>query len=212
DLAAWCAGGDRVERALAALPAILDALAFLHGAGIVHCDLKPSNVLVGSGGHVTLLDFGLLARLGAEPSPGGTPSYAAPEQWRGEKATAASDAYALGATLHHVLTGRPRAREARDGPPSWPLPSSIDPAIPLALDEVCMALLRPEPTHRPSLGWVAARLGLDATFARRARPLTLVGRDDVLGVLRAALDAPGGDVVALVGPTGVGKSAVADAV
>src|SRR5690606_17050577 len=79
-------------------------------------------------------------------------------------------------------------------------------------DEVCMALLRPEPTHRPSLGWVAARLGLDATFARRARPLTLVGRDDVLGVLRAALDAPGGDVVALVGPTGVGKSAVADAV
>lgn len=94
---------------------VLDAVAHAHSQLIVHCDLKPSNVLVTADGTVKLLDFGVaslqpqkLQRL--QPAPAVdpqalTPGYAAPEQIRGEPLSTAADVYSLGVLLHVLVTG-----------------------------------------------------------------------------------------------------------
>lgn len=86
---------------------------FAHQRLVVHCDLKPSNVLVRDDGAPVLLDFGIARVLDHEPAAVDaewfSPRYASPEQLRGEAVTMASDVYALGLILFELLTGR-RAR------------------------------------------------------------------------------------------------------
>jgi hypothetical protein len=100
------------DRAAALLGQAAEALAAAHAAGIVHRDVKPSNMLVTADGQVKLSDFGI-ARAEADASltrtglVTGSPAYLAPEVAAGGQATAASDVWALGATLYHALAGRP---------------------------------------------------------------------------------------------------------
>lgn len=89
---------------------LLDAVARIHAAGVVHGDLKPSNVLVCDDGRVVVLDLGLAAAAGdrfdeGRTSSGGTPGYIAPEVSIGGTSTSASDVYSCGALLFEALTG-----------------------------------------------------------------------------------------------------------
>src|SRR5437773_948653 len=106
-------------RALGLLEQVAEALDEAHERGLVHRDVKPSNVLVDERGHCYLADFGLSRRLAErdDPSRGrtvGTADYVAPEQIRGEEVGPAADVYSLGCVLYECLTGGPPFRRESD--------------------------------------------------------------------------------------------------
>ena len=98
------------EQAVRAIAAVCDALAHAHARGIVHRDVKPSNILVADDGAVTLTDFGIARDEDARDQTVdervlGTLSYMAPEQAAGTQATGATDVWAAALTLYTQLTG-----------------------------------------------------------------------------------------------------------
>lgn len=138
-----------------------DALAFGHGMGVVHRDVKPSNLMLTRAGRCKLADFGL-ADLG-DPNDDfrlpdgviGTPRYMSPEVARGQHATAASDQYSLAATLWHMLTGQPifdgknyrevLEKQAHQYPP--PL-AELCPGLPESLIDAINQALEKDPAQR----------------------------------------------------------------
>jgi serine/threonine-protein kinase len=94
------------EAALIALD-VTRALAAVHRANMLHRDIKPGNVMREEGGRILLMDFGLstIPQLQLETSVAGTPSYMAPELWRGQPASIQTDIYAMGVLLFYLVTG-----------------------------------------------------------------------------------------------------------
>jgi serine/threonine protein kinase len=97
---------------------LVEALGYLHGHGVLHRDLKSANVIVEPDGRARLLDFGLaraVAPGGTITATGllfGTPEFMAPELFRGDQASPATDRYALAAMVHEWVTGNPPATQA----------------------------------------------------------------------------------------------------
>ncbi len=105
-------GRPTAARTLLMIKQVASALAHLHGTGILHCDIQPSNLLVTSLGQMRLADFGLARGLDEkeEPragSPSDSPLYFPPEAARARELDERTDLYLLGATFYHVLAGRP---------------------------------------------------------------------------------------------------------
>ncbi len=127
---------------------ICDVLDYLHSEGLVYRDVKPSNIMINrQDGGVKLVDFGIAKILNPTERGGtqiGTPGYAPPEQYQG-LATPASDIYALGATLHHLLTGR----DPTDEPPfSFPPARSINPSLSPHVSDALQRALQMKPEDR----------------------------------------------------------------
>ena len=143
---------------------VADALAYLHGRGIVHGDIKPGNLLVpADGGQVRLADFGVARRISgdADLATHATPEYVSPEVVAGGKPSPAADVYALGIVLFELLCGR---SPFRGGPPTQvlsrhgrctPVPP---PGLPPVVWPVIEACLAPAPQDRPEARFLAARL------------------------------------------------------
>jgi YVTN family beta-propeller protein len=108
------------EETVAVAMQVGGALDAAHERGLVHGDVKPSNVLIDGNGHAYLADFGLTKRLGEERSPAGdaqlmgTIDYVAPELIRGDPVDGRADVYSLGCLLYECLTGRQPFRRGND--------------------------------------------------------------------------------------------------
>jgi len=214
--------------------ALCDALAHVHAAGLVHCDLTPDNVLLRRDGRPVLVDFGLAARvsrgagrdaLATVERAAGTAPYMAPERICGEIVDARADLYALGCILHEIACGAPPfvaphtsgvlSRHLFDEPAP---PSRRNPQVPAWLDDLVRGLLAKDPRDRiGSADDVAAALARGLGRPRIARgtgPVRmfrprLAGRDQVLAALAPALRrliGGDGERIAITGGSGVGKT------
>src|SRR6187549_2722901 len=158
---------------LSAAHAVLDAAQGLNAAaraGLIHRDVKPSNLVRLSDGKVKVTDFGLAKPVdpGSEPALTamgvvvGTPDYIAPEQARGEPIDERVDIYALGGTLYYVLTGMPPfrtgkpaedkylkvvARHLRNPPPDA---SVTNPSVDKGIADLTRSMMAKKPLERPS--------------------------------------------------------------
>lgn len=221
-------GGTLAERSAqdrrAVFRQIANGLRTLHDAGLTHCDLKPSNVLIARDGRAMLTDYGCVSHYGAPESGAaglGSPHYMAPEQWFESSTAPAVDWYALGVMLFEALTGAlpfdgdmgsvllAKRRASPDA-----LRARLRDTDDDALASLCVALLSSDPDARPGADAVLAALDAAPSRARASSaPIANapIGREGPLAALRAWLETPAPGVAALIGPGGIGKSSVLSA-
>ncbi len=217
------------------LQELLSALSHAHARGVVHRDVKASNVLLRADGSVALADFGI-ARLGPESLDAGTPGWMAPEQLRGQRGRQGprTDLYAVGCLAWHLLTRAPvfgddaTAQDHLHRSPPALTPST---PVPEGVEAWVHALLEKDPLRRPeSAAQAAAQLRAlhgPWTLTRRPapalrgvgaslvglRPVPLVERAEETTRLRETLrrvEREGrAEALVLSGPSGMGKTRLA---
>ena len=169
-------GRFTVEQGIPLLVQACAGLGYAHRAGLVHCDVKPHNMLVSPDGRLKVTDFGI-ARALATMTPGertdvvwGSPLYFAPEQALGEAPTPASDVYSIGVVMYELFCGTPPFTAstpdelARLHISARPIPiREYIPDIPTALEEIIAKVLSKEPSARyrtaDQLGRVLQKFG-----------------------------------------------------
>jgi tRNA A-37 threonylcarbamoyl transferase component Bud32 len=208
------------------------ALQSIHGAGIIHKDLKPANVKVTSEGRIVILDFGLASRIArprfesatATLAVTGTVAYMSPEQAAGLPLTPATDWYAVGVMTYEALTGRrPFAgtsleilnnKQRLDPPPAAALLRDLEDD----LNEICKGLLQRDPAFRMDGQALLARLtardtARTATSAISASP-AFVGRETQLAALQESFEnvqaLEAARLVLVYGRSGIGKSSLVE--
>jgi eukaryotic-like serine/threonine-protein kinase len=167
---------------LQAARAVLDAARGLEAAakaGLIHRDVKPSNLVLLQGGVVKVTDFGLAKPLEAADEPAltalgvvvGTPDYIAPEQARGDAIDERVDIYALGGTLYHLLTGVPPFRTGKPGEDKYlkvvarhlktppPDARTRNPRANRALAKLAQRMMAKRPVDRPDYAELIEELG-----------------------------------------------------
>ncbi len=205
---------------------LAEAIWALHGAGLVHRDVKPSNVRVAPDGRVVLLDFGLVVIAdGSNPwteRVAGTPAYMAPEQVASAVVGPEADWYALGVLLFEALTGtipfqgapmEVIKRKQREAPPA---PSSVTTGVPPDLDALSAELMRVDPSARPKGDDVLVTLGVSRSsrsliaLGTQTHTTPFVGRQSEMASLLSAFHASRAQPVTILveGESGVGKTAL----
>ncbi|MCZ6880902.1 MAG: protein kinase [Gammaproteobacteria bacterium] len=188
--------GRHHEVWLPVLLPVLDALEYAHEAGMVHRDIKLSNVLYTADGEVRLNDFGIGGIIGKQSDafPGGSPYSASPQQLDGQPGSIGDDIYAVGAMLYALMSGKPpfyadpdKKKIAGQVPP----PPKTDYPPPDGLVELVMRILARDPRDRPdSIGEVRELLaditGVSSTSTRPPGELvgTGVGNDKIVAIRR----------------------------
>jgi serine/threonine protein kinase len=177
------------SRAVSLMVSVANALAYAHSHGIVHRDVKPSNILITESGEPTLTDFGVAKILQAEETMDltatgmgvGTPEYMAPEQGLGKKVDHRADIYALGVILYEMVVGRkpyqadtPMAVLYKQMTDPLPRPSSL---VPDLLPEVENILLKslaksPENRYKTMKRMAEALSGLNKIFSAKSPGLS----------------------------------------
>jgi serine/threonine protein kinase len=153
------------NRVLAIMDQVAEALDYAHACGIIHRDVKPSNILLDASGNAFLADFGISRLLSATQftTTGaliGTPTYMSPEQGLGAEITPASDIYSLGVILYELLAGKvpfsadttPLAiihKQIYEPPPP---PCSLRPDLPQPAEQVVLKALAKDPLGRYQSG------------------------------------------------------------
>jgi DNA-binding beta-propeller fold protein YncE len=213
-------------RTMQLLGEVADALDTAHAQGLIHRDVKPSNILISGHGeteHSYLADFGLTRRAGqgedtsGAPRMVGTVDYIAPEQIERDDVDARADVYGLGCVLFECLTGQVPFPHDSDLAVLWahmrldpPRPSTLNPELPKAFDWVIERALAKDPDGRYSSSGELVRAARDALglwvvrVARQRTPLLLAAGGAVAAIAAAAAFAVadgGGSAAALRGNT-----------
>jgi eukaryotic-like serine/threonine-protein kinase len=154
-------GRFSIDDALNLIVQACAGIGYAHRAGLVHCDVKPHNVLVTPDRRLKVADFGIArALVTIRPDEKvnvvwGSPQYFSPEQAAGGAPSPASDVYSLGVVMFEMLTGQlpfiaenaaELARLHREAPP--PSPRALNPAIPVPLEQILLKVLSKEPSSR----------------------------------------------------------------
>jgi len=157
---------------------VCSALEAAHASGMVHQDLKPSNLFVCAGGQIKVADFGFATGAGERLTQGGTPGYQSPEQIRGKVPDERSNIFSLGAVLLHMITGYPTPGMATE--------------LPRELDSVIAHCLEAEPANRYQSAATLraaleeARLGMKAASGRHPKRWRATGSITLALVLMGA--------------------------
>lgn len=194
-----------IEQAMDFLRPVCSGLAYAHDRQVVHCDIKPGNVLIGPGNRVYLADFGIMRHADSTTTtfaPSGTPAYIAPEQLKSKKLSTATDVYALGIMLYEMLAGRrpftgsediPKLGDATSNekiryaqinlPP--PSPEEFVPGLPKGLTRAILKALSKSPSKRQPnaqafLAEVEAAAGLGSDTSRKTLPSGVLSPGDTL--------------------------------
>ncbi len=192
------------------------AVHYAHTRGILHCDLKPANIMLGAFGEIYVLDWGLALRSEEREAPegsgktvSGTPGYMAPEQIRGEPLDARCDVFALGALLYEILTWVPMipgkgyeevCRATLDGKIERPSVRAPERAIAPELDVICAKATARAKEHR-----YASLRDLSDDLTR------YLDGDRDLSLRRAMSREHAGEAASLVGRARTGEEPVAAA-
>jgi len=211
-----------LDRLRIALKQLAEGVYALHRFGKLHCDLKPSNVLVTDEGRLVILDFGLITELTSNnTNEHGTPDYMSPEHGAGKVLTEASDWYSVGVMLYEALTGQLpfdssfgdviKEKLRYDATP----PGELIEGLPKDLDTLCQNLLKRDSLERPTGKEVLQFLGIK-TKTQDHKVITLgtqasrlVGRQKHLDKLNVALQTSqnGKTVIRYIsGYSGMGKT------
>ena len=183
---------------------LCDGLDYAHTrAKVIHCDLKPANLMVNQGGDLKITDFGIarslsdsVSRLTVEEGRSGTLIYMSPQQLNGERCTHLDDIYSLGASIYELLTSKPpfysgnidRQICERAAPSMTERRKELDiePAVvPQVWEDTVAACLAKDPSRRPqSATEVTQRLGITPAQTRtRVAPGKRLNRKTLLSVV-----------------------------